>query len=52
MTLKEWFDKYFAPEYLNVQKPADYRAEAEAELQTVLNTPAPATPAPAAGIAP
>lgn len=44
MTQKEWFDKYFAPEYLNVQDPALYRAKAEADLAQVTKS---ATPAPA-----
>ena len=44
MTLKEWFDKYFAKEYLNVQMPEAHRAQAEADLAKVLKS---APPAPA-----
>lgn len=34
--LDEWFNKYFAPEYLNVQSPEDFRAQAKAELLKTL----------------
>lgn len=32
MTLTEWFEKYFAPEYLNVQDKEAWRAQAKEEL--------------------
>lgn len=36
MTLEEWFDQYFAPEYLNVQDPAAFKEQAKQALQEVL----------------
>lgn len=36
MTLEEWFAKYFAPEYLNVQDKEDWTKRAKAELQHLL----------------
>ena len=43
MTLDEWFNKFFSPEYLNVQDKEAWKAMAQQELQEVLNSPA--TPA-------
>lgn len=34
--LEEWFAKYFAAEYLNVQNPEAFRAQAWEELQKIL----------------
>lgn len=49
MTLDEWFAKYFASEYLNVQDKEAWTAQAKAELQQVSVAPAqPAPPAQAA----
>lgn len=36
MTLQEWLDKYFAPEYLNVQDPVAFKQAASEELAAVL----------------
>lgn len=36
MTLQEWLDKFFAPEYLNVQDPAAFKQQATDELNQVL----------------
>lgn len=48
MTLDEWFDKYFAHEYLNVQDKEAWRASAKAELQEAVQQPSsPPTPSPA-----
>lgn len=44
MTLDEWFDKYFAPEYLNVQHPGDWKASAQDELQIALGKAQPPQP--------
>jgi len=44
MTLDEWFDKYFAHEYLNVQDKEAWRASAKAELQEAVQQPTPIPP--------
>lgn len=48
MTLDDWFTKYFAPEYLNVQNPVLWKAQAMADLQTVTSA-AKSAPQPAPG---
>jgi hypothetical protein len=48
MTMDEWFAKYFADEYVNVQDKEAWRTMAKAEMQAITspNTKVP-TPAPA-----
>lgn len=37
MTPEEFLDKYFAPEYLNVQDKDAHKAQAKEDLQKVLD---------------
>jgi hypothetical protein len=51
MSMDEWFAKYFAHEYLNVQDKEGWVAMARAEMQAVMSPPAAApTPAPAPAV--
>lgn len=40
MTVEEFIAKYFQPEYLNVQDKDAWKAQAEADLQKVLQAAA------------
>ena len=49
MTPQEFLDKYFAPEYLNVQDKGAWKAQAAADLAQITGGSAPAPAAPAGG---